>query len=227
MDNQLAPAFDKATGAHFVGFPGGSKELASEIRGKLERADVFISASPSVDASLMGKANGDWLEGYKVFGRTYLELGYNRESRFASQLRSEPWYKVVSKPGFDLGRTDPSTDPKGVLAKKALLEAAHQHHLPALARDATETSDVFPEASLVGRVQSGQLDAGFFYGVETAAAKLPAVRLKGYDFYATYTVGVVNRAAHPREAAAFVAFLTSPKARKLMAKDGMQPFAGN
>jgi molybdate/tungstate transport system substrate-binding protein len=226
MGNQVGPAFDKVTGDHFVGFPGGSKALATEIRGKLERADVFVSASPAVDASLMGKANGDWLSGYKVFGRTYLEIGYDPKSRFARELRSKPWYEVVGQPGFSLGRTDPSTDPKGVLAREALLEAARQHHLPALDREATESSDVFPEASLVGRVQSGQLDAGFFYGVEVVAAKLPAVRLSGYDLYATYTVAVVNRAAHPGAAGAFVAFLTGPKARKLMAKDGMQPFAG-
>ena len=227
MGNQVGPAFDKATGDRFVGFPGGSKALATEIRGKLERADVFVSASPSVDASLVGKANGDWLGGYQVFGRSYLEIGYDPKSRFARELRSKPWYEVVGQPGFSLGRTDPSTDPKGVLAREALLEAARQHHLPALAREATETSNVFPEASLVGRTQSGQLDAGFFYSVEAVAAKLPAVRLTGYDLYATYTVAVVNRAAHPGAAGAFVAFLTGPKARKLMAKDGMQPFTGH
>ena len=75
MNNQVAPAFDKMTGDRFVGFPGGSTELASEIRGKLEKADVFVSASPSVNASLMGHANGDWVTSYRTFGRTYLEIG--------------------------------------------------------------------------------------------------------------------------------------------------------
>ena len=227
MNNQLAPAFDKLTGDRFVGFPGGSTELASEIRGKLEKADVFVSASPSVNASLMGRANGDWVTSYRAFGRTYLEIGYNPKSHFALDLRSKPWYNVVGQPGFSLGRTDPATDPKGALAKQALIEAAKQHHQPALAKDAAESSNIFPEASLVGRVQAGQLDAGFFYGVEAAAAKLPTVALSGYDLYATYTVAAVNRAAHPRAAKAFVKFLTSRAAQKLMARDGMQPFAGN
>jgi molybdate/tungstate transport system substrate-binding protein len=223
MENQLGPSFERATGDTFVGFPGGSKALAAEIRGRLERADVFISASSTVDASLMGKPHGNWVTHYKVFGRTYLEVGYNPHSRFAGQLRSRPWYQVVAEPGFRLGRTDPATDPKGALARRALLLAASQHHLPALLRDATTSSNVFPEESLVGRVQAGDLDAGFFYQVEALAAKLPAVPLAGYNFYASYTVAQLNRAPHPAAAAAFVAFLTGPEAKALLAKDGMEP----
>lgn len=223
MDDQVGPAFDKSTGDRFVGFPGGSQALAAEIKGRLERADVFVSASPGVDATLMGKANGDWVASYRVFGRTYLEIGYNPKSRFADQLRSRPWYDVVAEPGFRLGRTDPATDPKGVLAKEALLLAAKQHHLSALRREATETSNIFPEESLVGRVQAGDLDAGFFYQVEAVAARLPAVPLAGYSFYATYTVATLNRAPHPAAARAFAAYLTSPAAKALLAKDGMEP----
>jgi len=226
MDSQVGPAFDKATGDRFVGFPGGSQALAAEIKGRLERADVFVSASPAVDGSLMGKANGEWVTSYRTFGRTYLEIGYNPKSRFARQLRSRPWYDVVAQPGFRLGRTDPATDPKGVLAKEALLLAAKQHHLSALRREATETSNIFPEESLVGRVQAGDLDAGFFYQVEAVAAKLPAVPLTGYSFYATYTVAALNRAPHPAAARAFVAYLTSPAAKALLAKNGMEPAAG-
>lgn len=224
MNNQVAPAFDKATGDRFVGFPGGSKQLASQIRGRLERADVFVSASPSVNASLMGRANGNWVTSYQGFGRTYLEIGYDPKSRFAAELRSRPWYEVVGQSGFSLGRTNPATDPKGVLAREVLLEAAKEHHQPALAREASEASDVFPEASLVGRVQAGQLDAGFFYAVEAAAAKLPVVGLSGYNIYTTYTVAAVSHAPHPAAARAFVKFLTSKPAKRLMARDGMQPF---
>jgi len=33
---------------------------------------------------------------------------------------------------------------------------------------------VLPEETLVGRLQSGQLDAGFFYSTETSDLKIPA-----------------------------------------------------
>lgn len=221
METKIGPAFDKATGYHFVGFPGGSKSLATQIRSHLQAADVFISASPAVDKTLEGRINGNWVSAYTVFGRTYLELGYDRTSKFAGQLRSKPWYEVVVEPGFRLGRTDPAVDPKGVLAQKVLDEAAAQHHLPALKSLAETASDVFPEESLVGRLQAGQLDAGFFYQVEVVAAHLPSVPLTGYRFAATYTYAVVNRALHRNGARAFVRFLTEPGTRATLARDGL------
>ena len=41
-----------------------------------------------------------------------------------------PWYKVVTMPGFRLGRTNPSQDPGGVLAKQALEETAKRAESP-------------------------------------------------------------------------------------------------
>lgn len=220
MQDQVGPAFQRATGYSFDGFAGGSQALASEIRGRLLQADVFISASPSVNATLEGRANGNWVRKYSVFGRTYLELGYDPDSRFARQLRAKPWYEVVTERGFLLGRTDPATDPKGVLAQEELDRTAARFGLRALETDATESSDVFPEASLVGRVQSGQLDAGFFYAVEASAAHLPAVALT-YKLSADYTVAAVEHSANPAGAEGFIAFLHGPTARQLLDKDGL------
>ena len=221
MMNQIGPAFDKATGYDFVGFAAGSSELASDIKGRLRPADVFVSASAKVDGTLMGKANGDWVNSYKDVGRTYLEIGYNPKGKFAAQLKAKPWYDVVGENGFRLGRTDPATDPKGVLAHEALVGAADKYHEPPLAIEASETSDIFPEESLVGRLQSGQLDGGFFYAVEAQAAHIPTVPLTGYPLYATYTVAVVNHAPHPSGAASFAAFLTGAAGKKILAQDGL------
>ncbi len=221
MEDQLGPAFDKATGDSFVGFSGGSKGLATQIKGRLRQADVFISASPSVNASLEGKANGSWVSSYHTFGFSALVLGYEAADRAGRLLASQPWYRVVTRPGFRLGRTDPAVDPKGQLAVEVLRSAATRYHLPALAADATTTSDVFPEESLVGRLQAGQLDAGFFYTIEAKAAHFPFVRLPGYHYGATYTVAQVNRAPHPGAATRFIAFLHSPTAVHIFEADGL------
>ena len=120
MQQKIGPAFHKATGYTVSGFSNGSTALASEIVGGTQVGDVFISASPAVNASLAGTANGDWVTNYKEFGYSPLVLGYNASSQFAQDLRTKPWYDVVDLPGFLLGRTDPATDPKGVLAVDAL-----------------------------------------------------------------------------------------------------------
>jgi molybdate/tungstate transport system substrate-binding protein len=185
--------------------------------------DVFISASPAVNSSLEGKANGDWVSSYKEFGYSPLVLGYNPKSKFARDLEIKPWYEVVDRPGFLLGRTDPATDPKGVLAVDALTGVALSYDLPNLAALATSKSNVFEETALVGDLQAGQLDAGFFYAVEAAAAHLKTVPLVGTHLSGQYTVAILNRAPHAAAAKAFVKFLLSAEGQKILKVNGVTP----
>ena len=223
MEQQLGPAFHKATGYTVSGYSAGSTALASEIAGGTQVGDVFISASPAVNASLGGSANGDWVSTYKEFGYSPLVLGYNPASKFAKDLKTMPWYEVVDLPGFLLGRTDPTTDPKGVLAVDALTGVALSYDQPNLAPLATSTSNIFEETALVGDLQAGQLDAGFFYGVEAAAAHLKTVPLVGTKLAGQYTVAILNRAPHQAAARAFVKFLLSPAGQKILKANGVTP----
>ncbi len=222
MQNRIGPAFLRATGDTLNGTAGGSNELAHEIVAGTQRADVFISASPSVNADLEGPRGGRFVSWYTTFATSRLLLAYNPHSRFARALRTEPWWKVVTKKGFLLGRTDPATDPKGKLALDALRQAARQHHDAALSAMARSTSGVFPEQTLVGRLQAGQLDAGFFYAVEAKAAKLPTIPLLGSNRSAAYTLTVLNRAPDPSEAERFVSFLLGASGRTILAENGLQ-----
>ncbi|MGH7777947.1 MAG: substrate-binding domain-containing protein, partial [Candidatus Dormibacterales bacterium] len=221
MERALGPAFERATGYQFTGFGAGSKDLAAAIKGGVRRADVFVSAAPSVDAGLEGAANGDWVSWDASFARSGLVLGYNPHSRFASQLRSRPWYEVVGEPGFLLGRTDPATDPKGALSVKALTSAPRSGGSGRLEEIARSPSDVFPEQTLVGRLQAGQLDAGFFYTVEAREAGIPALSLAPVDLGATFTVTVVRGAPHEAGAVAFVRYLLGAAGRRLLTAHGL------
>ena len=223
VQQKIDPAFNEVTGYTVSGVSNGSSALATEIKGGTEVGDVFLSASPSADTSLMGVANGNWVTTYQLFARSPLVLGYNPSSRFAKDLRTQPWYNVVTEPGFLLGRTDPSTDPKGVLAVNALKGVALSYNLPQLAPLATSSSNVFAETSLVGELQAGQLDAGFFYGVEASAANVKTVALVGTGLYAKYTVALLKNAPHKAAARAFISFLLSAKARKILKSHGVAP----
>ncbi len=223
MQQQIGPVFNKATGYTVSGFSAGSTALASEIKGGTQQGDVFISASPAVNVTLQGSSNGDWVSWYAQFATSPLVLGYNPHSPFVHDLRTKPWYEVVNEPGFLLGRTDPATDPKGVLAVDALTQAASRYKVPALNALTTSTSDVFPETTLVGRLQAGQLDAGFFYGVEAAAAHIQTVPLVGTHLAGQYTITVLNRAPHPAAARAFVVFLLGKDGQEILKADGVEP----
>ncbi|MCU1526452.1 MAG: hypothetical protein JWP75_215 [Frondihabitans sp.] len=220
MEKTVGPAYDKATGFTFQGQGAGSNALATMIKGKTIKADVFISAAPAVNATLEGSANGNFVSWYATFASSKLVIGINPKSSFASQLTSKPWYDVVGEPGFKLGSTDALTDPKGALSVKALDAAAKTENKPALATLAKSYNNVQPEESLVARLQAGQLDAAFFYASEAKAANLTTIPLTGQDLKASYTVTVLKGAPNAKGASSFVKYLLGPAGQKDMTKFG-------
>jgi molybdate/tungstate transport system substrate-binding protein len=227
MEHDLGPAFEKETGLGFSGFAAGSNQLANEIKGKLKAADVFISASPKADASLMGAANGDLVRWYATFGASPLLIAYNPNSRFAEDLRRKRWDKVLQEPGIRIGRTDAKLDPKGALTLDLIHRAAAAYNEPGLLARTLGAADnpeqVFPEEALIGRLESGQLDVGFFYSTETVTMKLPEVRLPAdITPRASYTIAILGNADNPAGAGRFVAFLLGPHGRALLEKNGLE-----
>ncbi len=219
MTKSVGPAFHAATGYTMVDTSAGSSTLAANIKNKVAVADVFVSASPAVDATLEGSANGDWVSWYANFASSPVVLGYYPKSKFAKDLQTMPWYKVITMPGFRLGRTNPTQDPGGVLAVKALDETAAAQHLPALKTLATETSDEYVENTEEADIQTGQLDASFMYEADANAQGSPFVPLTGVHLSGEYVITVVNKAPHLAAAEAFIKFLLGPKGQAEMRAD--------
>jgi molybdate/tungstate transport system substrate-binding protein len=226
MEHGVGPAFEKATGETFRGYAGGSNGLANQIKGKLRKGDVFLSAAPNVNDTLMGAANGDWVSWYIGFAKSPVVIGYSPNSRFAQELKTKPWYEVLREPGIRIGRTDPKLDPKGALTVQLLDKAEQVYHQPGLAKavlgEAENPNQVAPEENLVGRLQSGQLDVGFFYSTETSDLKIPAIPLPPeVALSASYTVTVLRDAADPDGATKFINFLLSKQGQDLMHEHGL------
>ena len=231
MERDLGPAFEKASGYGYQGFGGGSTEVASQIKGGVRQGDVFISAAATADKALEGTANGNWVSWYATFAASPLMLAYDPSSKVGRQLaEGRPWYRVLAEPGVLVGRTDPKLDPKGVLTVEAVTNAARKLHDAALI-GALAGFPVYPETALVGRLQSGQLEAGFFYAVEAASAKLRTVSLAPAYKYAQYTVTILNRAPNPRGAAALVRYLLAAQRSPTLRSSGLTAnapvFSGN
>jgi molybdate/tungstate transport system substrate-binding protein len=219
MTKTVAPAFHKATGYTMVDTSGASGTLAAGIKNKVDVADVFVSASPAVDTTLEGSSNGNWISWYAAFATSPEVLGYYPKSKFAKDLQTMPWYKVITMPGFRLGRTNPSQDPGGVLAAKALNETAAAQHDPALKKLATETSDEYAEDPEEADIQSGQLDASFMYEADANSQNSPFVKLTGTNLAGDYTITLVNKAPHLAAAEAFIKFLLGPTGQAEMKAD--------
>lgn len=219
MKDSIGPAFQKATGHTFTGFTAGDKDVASQIKAGVHAGDIFMSAAPAVNDTLVGPANDNLISWYATYANSPLVIGYKPSSKFAADLKSKPWYTVITEPGFHLGFSDPKTDPKGEKSVLAMNHAAAVHNLPALKKLTTDTSSMFPEETLVGRVQSGQLDAAYFYASEAAVAKIPTVPVTGENFGATYTVAILNKGPHKAAAQAFVSYLLGPEGLRLLKQD--------
>jgi molybdate/tungstate transport system substrate-binding protein len=238
----------------------GSLALANLIRAGLRSPDVFISADPAVTASLMGSANGDLVDWYATFATTRLVIGYAPISPFAHDFVDVSRSKrslvdVLLQPGLRLGRTDPALDPKGyrVIIAMNLLERfarrpgfAHQ-----LLGENRNPAQVLPEdATLLGRLEGGELDAAFLYATESTSRSVPAVELpravnlgdpNEAQTYASVSVNIdgktrvgapiaytltIPRAAHnPHGAAEFVALLLASEARAALTKNGFRMLA--
>jgi molybdate/tungstate transport system substrate-binding protein len=228
MEQQVGPAFSKATGYGYEGFGAGSKAVAAQIKGKLRKGDVFISASPSVNKTLMGASNGDWVDWYGAFATSPLVIGYSSSSRFADAFETNKrWWNVLQSSGLLLGRTDPAIDPKGQLIVQFLHRVEVAKNLPGLSQkiigDAENASQIFPEETLVGRLEAGQLDAGFFYSIEAKAAHIPTVNPPlGAHYSARYTITILNNAPDPAGALAFVKYLLGKQGTAILKQDGFQ-----
>lgn len=258
MEKGIGPAFQKATGARYLGQGAGSVALANAIKDRTKFADVFISADPTVNASLMGPPNGSWVSWYVLFARTSMVLGYNAHSKFAADFQkakagSLPWYQVLEEPGLRLGRTDPNLDPKGYHTLFLFDLAQGYYHLPDLGQKVlgadSNPAQIFPEETLVSRLQSGALDAGFFYLNEAVEQNIPYITLpdeinqsqpslaatyarvswtssKGHTVKGSpilYTATTVSQSKYPAAAAAFIKYLLSADGQKIMQQHGLLP----
>jgi molybdate/tungstate transport system substrate-binding protein len=220
MEADIGPGFSRATGYGFEGFGAGSDELVSQIKSGVRRGDVLISASATPNLELEGAANGNRESWYVTFATAPLVLGYSPGGPHAGDFRSQPWYRVVTQPGVRVGRTDPLLDPKGRLTVQAVDQAALRLGMPQLETD-LRAWPVFPEETLVGRLQAGQLDAGFLYSFEASAQRIPTVSLAPASLGATFTVTVLSGAPDPAAARAFVTYLLGPAGRTVLRNQGV------
>jgi len=154
----------------------------------VRRPDVFISADPAVNRSvLMGEENGDIVRWFIILASSQLVLAYNPDGKFAPKFAEAaagrtPWYEVLEAPGVRFGRGDPRIDPKGYRTLFMFDLAAQHYHrqeIASLLGDPLNPAQVFPEVALLARVESRQLDAGIFYRHEVVAHKLPYIGLPG------------------------------------------------
>lgn len=93
-----------------------------------------------------------------------LTLAYNGDTDAGARLaRADRWVDPIVDGSVTLGRTDPDLDPLGYRTRFALTLAADYYDRPGLADAVLDASRIYPETSLLARLETGAVDAALVY----------------------------------------------------------------
>jgi len=233
---------------------GGSVKMVKQITELGEIADVVAAADYSVIPKYMFGGVGrpafaDWYAGFAGNAITFM---YTPRSKFAAEITPENWHDVLARPGVQIGRSNPDTDPSGYQILLMLKLAEIHYQRPGLAErilaNAPETNVRDTETELIPALQSGQIDYLGIYRSDAIQLGLDYVKLppqvnlsdpRYASLYArasvetkngtitgkpiVYAVTIPTNAAHARQARAWIAALLSSQGSAIMARSGFAP----
>ncbi len=250
MDRGIAPAIAKSFNAELHGRAQGSRGLANLIVAGSIRPDVFIAVTPGPMRAVLKAGKADRAI---AIARTEMVIAYSPKSRFAAQFSGgKAWWRILESPEIRFGRTDPNVDPQGLGTIFTVKLAETYYHQPELMAKILgpqiNPRQIFQEAEVMARLQTGQLDASAAYKTQPGAMNLPFVTLPNQinlgdaAMEQQYRQGMVmlngkpkhpsplvfyaaamNGAAHPLLARKFIAWLTGAGARAILTQFHYDP----
>ena len=185
----------------------GSLETARKLTELGKIPDIVAVADYEVIPLLLIPSHATW---YAKFAHNRMVLAYQDRSRGAAEINTNNWWQVVTRPGVQVGRADPSLDPNGYRTLLVWQLAERFYKQPGLAQRLLATApsrNVRPkEADLVGLLQAGEFDYIWSYesiaqGVGAHYVTLPVeIDLSASADSAVYAVASVRVAGRtPRD----------------------------
>jgi len=230
---------------------GGSVMMSRRITDLHQNADVLAVADYSVIPKYLFGGGGktgyaDW---YAGFARNAITFVYTDKSRFSAEVSPDNWYNYLTRPGVQIARSNPDTDPSGYQTLQMLALAEQYYHSPGLEARVLANAPLAnmrdTETELVAALQLGQIDYLAIYRSDALQHHLkyfalPAeINLSDPAHAAAYATGVAHtkngdlsgkpivyavtipsNADHSGWAEKYVAFLLSPAGQKIMAQNG-------
>lgn len=230
---------------------GGSVKMVKQVTELHQPADVVAVADYSVIPKYLFGADGktrhaDWYVGFAGNAITFV---YTPKSKFADEIDGDNWYRVLTRPGVQIGRSNPDTDPSGYQTVQMLNLAGDYYKDPSLEQkvlaNAPQSNIRDTETHLVSALQLGQIDYLAIYRSDALQhgfkhLDLPdAINLSNPQYAKSYANGAVetkngrltgkpivyaitilNDAAHKDLAEKYVAFLLGPEGQAILKKDG-------
>jgi len=156
----------------------GSLETARKLTELGKIPDLVAVADYEVIPLLLIPQHATW---YAKFARNRMVLAYQDRSRGAGEINTGNWWQVVTRPGVQVGRSDPSLDPNGYRTLLVWQLAERFYKQPGLGARLLASApprNVRPkEADLVGLLQAGEFDYIWSYESIAQGAGLRYVTL--------------------------------------------------
>jgi molybdate/tungstate transport system substrate-binding protein len=232
---------------------GGSVMMAKKITDLHQDADLLAVADYNVIPKYMfgQPAHASW---YAGFARNAITFVYTDKSKYASEINSQNWYKVLARPGVEIGRSNPDTDPSGYQTVQMLNLAEKFYNEPGLEQkvlaNAPLTNMRDTETALISALQLGQIDYLAIYRSDALQHHLKFLDLPAKInlsdpadsvFYQqaaahtkngnlagkpiVYAVTTINGAKNADWADKYVALLLGPQGQTVMKNNGFGQFS--
>jgi len=155
-----------------------SLEVVRKMTELGQTPDVLAVADEGLLTALVIPKHARW---YVRFGTTALVLAYGPKARFGDEITTENWWRVLQRPGVQVGRSDLRVDPSGYRADMVMQLAESFYHEPGLTARLRATIPARnirrAEADLSAHLEAGELDYGWTYENLARAHGLRYVKL--------------------------------------------------
>jgi len=232
---------------------GGSVKMAKQVTDLHQDADILAVADYNVIPKYMfgTPPHAAW---YAGFARNAITFVYTDKSKFAGEINADNWYKVLARPGVEIGRSNPDTDPSGYQTVQMLNLAETYYKAPGLEEGVLKNAPLAnmrdTETALISALQLGQIDYLAIYRsdalqhhlkfidlpaqinlsdpADAAVYKAGVAHTKNGDLAGTpivYAVTMVDGSKQAAAAEKYVALLLGPQGQGIMKDNGFGTFS--
>jgi molybdate/tungstate transport system substrate-binding protein len=231
---------------------GGSVKMAKQITDLHQDADILAVADYNVIPKYLF-GDPPYAAWYASIARNAITFVYTDKSKYAGEINSTNWYKVLARPGIEIGRSNPDTDPSGYQTVQMLNLAEKYYKVPGLEQSVLANAPLAnmrdTETSLISALQLGQIDYLAIYRsdalqhhlkfidlpaeinlsdpADAAAYKNGVAHTKNGDLTGTpivYGITVINSAKNAEGAISYVALVLGPQGQAVMKGAGFGEF---
>lgn len=163
-------SFRVATGIDYSLVPSGSLDLARRVTELGQVPDVMALADEDVFGKILMPDHVTW---YARFATNRMVVARRR----GGEPLGAPWWERLTRPGVEVGRSDPDLDPAGYRTLMAFDLAERHAGIAGLSSRLRANADprfMRPKsAELIALLQAGELDYAWLYESSARGADLP------------------------------------------------------